>query len=443
MRSASVMKGPRLFSRRLPLPLLVAASGWGGRVVTSLVQLILVRLLIQSLGMQHYAVFALLAGLMNWYVISDFGVGFSLQNYISERRANNESYGDLVHAATLIGAILLLTTLVLLYLSSGWLGGLFLRQFTFLAPADKEHMFFAVGATYVAANIGGIAYKIWYAEQRGYLSNLMPALATLLGFLLTWLVTRLPVRDKLALALVAYTSPIAILALASFLFRSFLEPAPPLRDWRLLGQILRRASQFWLFALMSAGVLQVDFIVISQIFSAREIVVYMIGTKVYYLVGFFYTTALLAVWPVFTELITRRQWDNVFSLLRRYILGGIAFVVACTAGIAVTMPFIASILSPGERVTIPLLFVAALGVYHVLRVWTDSFATVLQSMSNLKALWAFVPLQAIISVLAQWTLGRRYGVAGVVAGLILSYLLTVSWALPGVVLRHTRKSLPA
>src|SRR3954451_20467043 len=80
----------------VPRHVVVTASAWISRIVSAAMQLIVVRILIQSLGIESYAVFALLYGLAGWYLLADFGLGFSLQNLISERRQRGEEDSDLV-----------------------------------------------------------------------------------------------------------------------------------------------------------------------------------------------------------------------------------------------------------------------------------------------------------------------------------------------------------
>ena len=54
----------------------------------------------------------------------------------------------------------------------------------------------------------------------------------------------------------------------------------------------------------------------------------------------------------------------------------------------------------------------------------------LQSVGDMSAFWKWVPVQAFISIVAQYLLARRWGIEGVALGLILSFLLTAAWVLP-------------
>ena len=68
-----------------------------------------------------------------------------------------------------------------------------------------------------------------------------------------------------------------------------------------------------------------------------------------------------------------------------------------------------------------------------IRLWTDIFALILQSMNNLKALIYWAIVQASVGLILQLILVPIYGIYGTVIALTLSWVLTVAWALPRMV----------
>jgi len=79
------------------------------------------------------------------------------------------------------------------------------------------------------------------------------------------------------------------------------------------------------------------------------------------------------------------------------------------------------------------------GFYYLIRIWTDTYAMVLQSVSILKPFWILVPIQALISLFGQIYFVRMYRLNGILYGLILSFLLTVSWGLPYYAIKYIFK----
>lgn len=422
---------------RLPRHLLVAGAAWASRAVTALVLLASVRILMDSLGLEHYAVFALLTGLTGWFMLADMGIGVSVQNHISESRARNQTYDDLISASGLLAVLLLFVTVIALYFISPYVGPLLLKNFPFLSEAEKTKLFFLTGALSIGMGVGGIVYKVWYAEQRGYLSNIVPAVAALVGFIGLLLARQTPIEDRLYLNLAAFIAPTAVLPLGALLVQQVkvrrLRRGLEHSGMKLPGTIhrlMKRGLHFWFFAMMAAGVLQIDYIVMSQFLTAHDIAAYYISTKVFGLAFFVYSAILFALWPIFSESIAKREWGLVQRYLKKYLALGLTFMFVCTALLICLMPMAVRMLAPEKNIIIPLGFIILLGVYQMIRVWTDTFAMVLQSTSNLKPFWIYVPIQAILSMVLQWALVPIYGLYGVILGLIASFVFTVIWALP-------------
>lgn len=430
---------------RIPRHVLVAGSGWAARLVTAVVQLVAVRLLLQNLGLDGYAVFALLTGLQGWFLLADLGLGVSLQNHVSEARARAESTAPVLLAGRLIALALLLLTIVALYFAAPGLSALLLRPFPFLGDVAKADLLFLSGTLSIGFCVGSIVYKVWYAEQRGYLANMLPAIAATLGLAGIWAVSSLPAGARLTASLVAFIGPTALLPLAVLgrqAWKGLRETAPSWPTRRLLANLGRRAAAFWAFAVMAAITLQVDYIVLSQFLAPADIALYALTTKVYGLAFFFYNALLMALWPVFAELLARRRVDAVRSHLRLYLELGVGYMVVSTVAMIWLMPAAVRLLAPGQALLPPAALIVGMGVYYTVRVWCDTFATLLQSMSRLRPFWLLVPAQALLSAALQWVLAPRFGLPGVVAGLTLSFLFTVAWALP-VVTRRALSQLAA
>lgn len=86
---------------RVPTHIIVAASAWGSRLVSIFIQFYSIKILLDLLGTEGYAVFTVIGSLVGWFLLADFGLGNSLQNQISYRRANHQEYQDLVLSAVI------------------------------------------------------------------------------------------------------------------------------------------------------------------------------------------------------------------------------------------------------------------------------------------------------------------------------------------------------
>lgn len=416
---------------RIPRHMIVAGSAWASRIITAFVQLASVRILTNNLGLEKFAVVTLLTGLSAWFMLTNCGVGLSLQNYISEARAKNRPYDEMTFASLLFLLMLLPVAGLILYVITPKLAPVLLQGFTCINEAEKCKLFFASGLISISLGVGQILYNIWYAEQKGYFSNIFPAIGSVVGFIGLLLVSQSSVGDKTFLSLISFTLPSALIPLVGLGIKIKLGGMSSFkRIFSSMLMVLKRGLKFWLFALMSIGVLQVDYIVISQLLGTRELIVYSLSTRIFGVISFMYTAVLLSLWPIFAELIVKCDWKGIKHYLKHYIVVGLAFIFLGTVILIFMMPVFVDILSPREFVKIPVGFVILLGVYQMIRVWTDTFGVLLQSMSDLRPFWILVPIQAVLSGCLQWLLTPYFGINGVVFGLICSFLLTVSWGLP-------------
>lgn len=423
---------------QIPRHLLVAATAWLARFLIAGVQLVSIRIVFTNLGSEAYAVFALLTGLMVWFMLVDFGIGYAAQNAISERRAAGEGYEREIAVGLAIGMMFLVATGAIFMLLGASIGPAYLRQFGFLDSGEKTTYFFTVAVLFLGAGTGQIIYKVWYGEQRGYLANAMMALAAVVSLGGLWAVVHSDVKDKLYWGLVAYLTPSMVFPLVASAWRlARVGRAAWIFERSELKRLSSRAWRFWGFAVMSAVVLNIDYIIMSQLLSPSEIVLYTITTKVLGFVLTIYAAVLMAFWPVCTELAAKNQWIGIFRHIKRYLaVGGTAVAIAAT-GFSVWREEISILFTGGGAINIPLGLVALVAAYYLIRVWTDTFAMLLQSISDLSPLWIFVPVQAVLSGSLQWVFAPKFGASGIVLGMMLSFLITVAWALPQAAQRHS------
>lgn len=415
-------------------------SAWITRVVMSVTGLLTVRVLTQALGTEQYAAYAIIVGLQGWFLLADFGIGSSLQNHISEKRAHGESYEPVIAAASIVLFSLLVLCLAGLAIVSPYVAPVILKGFPFLAADEKIHCLLYFGVFAIIASLSGVTGRIWFAEQRGYLANGLPAVTSVITLLLIIWIRKSGLHNQLFWALLVTAAPLMFLQLPVILCRGISCLMRSGREWRIsLRPLIIRAAKFWGFALMATVVLQIDYLVMSQYVPAKEIVVYNLTMKFFTVIYFVYYALLQALWPLCAELIARREWDQVHKHLRRNIMIGAVVVVVGTIGFALLKDPMVALLSPRERLVLPLPFILLTGGYYLLRVWSDSFTMVLQSMSYLKPFWIIVPFQALISVGAQLVLAPFFGIYGIIAGLSVSFVATVVWALPLALRKKSRQ----
>ncbi len=424
---------------KIPRHLWVAASAWLSRIIIMLLQLISIRILIGNLGVDGYAVFVLLISISGWYLLTDIGLGLALQNTISELRAASESYMHFIQLSTIIGVLIILLGFLIISNSSSYLGPIILKSAHEISDVEKARLFEIVGYFGLCTAIGGISYKIWYAEQCGYLANIYMTLASILGFLGILFINEQVEKNQILWNFILFQAPTAVIPIFALILQArFRKVTLSKLSLQLAKPLLVKASKFWLFAIMAALVLQVDYIIISQMLLPSDIVIYNLSTKIFTSIYFVYSAILLAIWPSFTEHLINKNTEYILNMIKKIQIFGFVFIISSTCILVFLITPIVNLLSPEEKILIPAPLILLLSMYFLIRAWTDVFGMALQSMSSFKAFWVYVPAQAALSIFFQWFFIKYFGIYGSILGLIISFLLTVSWGLPMVFKKNMR-----
>lgn len=423
----------------IPPHLWVMLSNWLSRAGSVAAQLICLPLLTTLLTPAEFAAYAITVSLMIWYQLTDLGFGNSAQNQIAEDHARGEEVGHTIAAACLLGGAVLLAALALLVPLSRLLDHALLAPLGLPASSRTRLVLWLSGLMLVGFGLGTIAQKMLYALQKGVYANLLGLFNSLAFLLLLWGVARhVEPSQRLLACVLANTLPLGFTGISTL---AWLAARRARWDWPALkshfARLRHRAWRFWLFALLSAATLNVDYLIMSRTLSAEEIATYNVLFRVYWVGMSLYTGLLSATWPVFSAMGVRGDHAGITRHVRLYLLAGLGTLLIGSLAMAAALPTILHWLAPGLPMQVSILTLALFSAYIGLRIWTDTYAVALQAQSEVGIFLRIVPLQAMISITAQWSLARAYGINGILMGLILSFALTVVWILPWKLRRHS------
>ncbi|MEO5364883.1 MAG: MATE family efflux transporter [Magnetococcus sp. WYHC-3] len=420
-----------ILGRSLPRMMVVAASSWISRLTTAAISLVSIGILIQLLGVEHYAIYAVLISISGWFSLVDLGVGESLQNFISESRARGFTSAGHQGAAYLIVLLAAILMLGLLYGFGQWPASVLLQEFVVLSDQQKFNYFFLICSLATLSATGAIIYKVWFAEQRGYLSNILPAVASALGLGGVLTLNLMQASDPLFWALIAINTPLFLLPLLALLRRFgkiFSQARTDL--WKHSRQILNRGMSFWLFHASVLVVLHVDYVILARFVDPDQIVVYNIVSKIFLIVSVFYSAVLQAFWPVAAEALVHHDWTGIRKFLNLYFRYGVSLVILFSLAFFLFKDILVGILSPDRPIMIDDTLIALFCLMYLIRMWTDVFAVILQSMNDMKIILLWASIQGLVGLVLQLSFVPLWGIYGTVISLCLSWIMTVGWVLP-------------
>lgn len=407
-------------------------AGWIARALVIILSLVNSRLLIELVGVDGLAIQSILISLATWFALLNLGIPSAVQNLISRYRAEGKDYERLKQTAS--SAVLVLF-IVFLPLVVGL--GVAVKYFVLSRYPDVATttvVLFCVGL--FVAGLSVLFNQTLYAELRGHWPNMYPALNALCVTVLLIAFQSLSIHNinLVLLAFVLANLVIVVLgAIQARVFRTWFL------DWQLLEEIWHDCRGFALFAFLAAGVLGIDYLIMSRILSAQDIAVYNICQRVFMALFSVHAIILTSAWSGVSETIFAKQWGLARNRIRNLLFTGGGMVVVLGGIVMIFMGKIAEIISHSKITVVPMTLTFLFLVYMLLRIWSDTFAMALLSCNETSVLNRYVPFQTAISIVAQIWLGSKFGTVGIMFGLIISFMATAVWILPRAFYKLTAK----
>lgn len=417
---------------QIPNHYFVAASAWLSRIGIAAIQIFTIRILLSYLGENQYAVYVIVYSLMAWCNLADFGVGTALQNYISESRVKNKDYETYLKTCLQTIFVLFIIFILLTALLSGYLQNFLLKNYFYISEIKNINIIMIICCTYILLAFVNISIKILYAVQKGIIPNILQLTSYIISAALIIIFNNFfRHTNSILLALLCFSVPQILIMIFPFIkiFKKSLKTIFKV-DFTILQSFLIRSVKFGGFAFMALAVLQIDYFIMARTIDAAHITAYNIFNKVFMFAFFIYSSLLSAFWPVSCELFNSKKYSKLKNLLKNYTYTGITFMIFCIIGVFIFRETVIKILAPTMTINLTISFFILFCIYYILRIISDTYAIFLQSINVLKIFWIYTPIQAIISIASQYFLSIKYGLNGIILGLIISFICTSSWILP-------------
>ncbi len=414
---------------------------WTAKILGAISQLLMIRYLIDLLGVDLYAVLAVINSFSIWLMMGDLGFGPALQNLYSQYRLNQVMRIQLYRAVNRIQSLLLLVGVPLTLALSPVVGSYLFRPFE-LMQINFSLAFVLSNVVWILTAVGAIHYKLFYSEGQGHLSNIFPALGSLVSLLLVAQLgshqLSLPDTFYIVVAFVCIPQLGAVLC-GAICFKFKNQPGVisadsldndndnnKVEDPIRIRVVSVQAAQFFITSLLIQAVLNFDYIIMSQISKPIEIAQYKIVNSFYAFLYSLIYASLLIIWPFCSDALRKRRFAVVQLKLKRLIgVGGISILVFL-GFLEVFKERIAILVSEGQ-VLLPSGLIVALAFLYIARLIGDAYAVALASINQTRVFLTYLPVQFLLGLSLSVWLGLRFSVLGIVWGVFLSFCLTHTW----------------
>lgn len=401
----------------------ITLIGWSAKIISILFALVNTRLLLNIIGIEGFALYAILSSLAGWIALFNFGIPNAIQNIIAKYRVDNNVRNEL--NANIFFVIILLSII-----SIPPLYGISLIVYKYLLVDYTRliDMFsiFVILYLFLLLGLSQIFYKILFAEHKGIYPNIYPAIISIVGTCLLLFLMYLQIKNISLILILFFMSYIFIFILSLYQSIGLIKPV---FNKKLLLALYNASKHFFIFALLASCTLGFDYIIMSRLLSSIEITQYNLIMKFYNLIIVLYATLLATSWSISAEAFHKKDKSTIVSLVKKNIIIGSLLTILISAIVILFKNDLFLLLSGKElNILYSTLFLAT--VYTLIRIWTDTFASILSSINEVKLMIFILPVQATISLVGQYFFAKYLYLNGIFLGLIISFIFTVAIILP-------------
>ncbi|GIW23337.1 MAG: putative O-antigen transporter [Candidatus Sericytochromatia bacterium] len=396
--------------------------GWISKVISTIFTLINTRLLIELVDINGFAAYSIVYSLVGWISLFNLGLPPAIQNEISKYRSKGKNIDQLLSLSFFLVIVITIIAIFLIFLITFIAKKYLLSNYTFV---EFRTLYLSLFFLFFAG-LTEIYYRILFAEQKGYLSNLYPSFIHIFTIIFLIALKTFNISDFNTVLVFTCFPYILIFFVSHF---SAIKNNKPCFTISKFKSIYSKAKNFWIFAIMANLTLNIDYVIMSRILSPQDISIYNINMKIFNFIFVFYNTILLASWSNITEMYYKKEFSKIDSKILETLKIGLFILIIGTSLVLIFKDLVFKFISVNNlAVSYKAIILTAL--YFLLRIWTDTFAIVLQSMNNLDIFLKIVPIQAIISIITMRYFGSMFELNGIILGLIFSFILTTAWILP-------------
>ncbi len=391
------------------------------------VSFLVIPLTIGYLGVEQYGMLATLTALTSMLVFADLGLSNGLMNIVSDANGKDDKASASVAVSSgffmlALGAVAVGTAFAMAYPFVEW--GRIVGVKTPSAIAEAGPTAAVLVAVFVVGLPLGIIERIRLAYQESYLNAIAAIGASSIG--LAALLAVIFGGGSLPLVVLAISLPpvVALGANGYLLFRN--------RPWLLPGirrvqrtmamRLARLGLLFLILQLAVAVAYQSDVVVAAVVLGAQAAATYAVTMKVFLLIPSLVGMFLLTLWPAYTEALARHDGAWIRRTLRRSIWVAVVTTSAASLSLVIAGPWLIRTWTHGA-VDPPAGLLVGAALWAVVSTGFNTVAMLLNAASVM-AFQVIVALSmATVSVTLSVVLANAIGLAGIIWGTLIAYVL--------------------
>ena len=405
-------------------------TGLGSRGVGFLVKFLSVPLTIGYLGKERYGIWILLASLLAWVSLADLGVGNGLRTAIASALASGRR--DVVRnlISTAFALLCAIAAVLGLVVAAAWpwinwvalLGITTEEARAEVGPAIATSLAFFLLA--FPLSITGVTYD---ALQEGKLQNYWGMVGNIVSLVALVVVTHTHGGLVRLVMAISGTGLIVNVLSGLWLFGRYkpqFAPRPQAVQLSSVRRLLQSGGTFFLIQIVALVVFQTDNFIVAKFAGSASVPSYSLT---YTLFSYSYlpqTILFNYIWVAYADAIARRDIKWVAHTLTRVLSSSLGFTLAVVVPlIFIARPFIR--LWTRDAVLPPVDLVYWMAAWSMINAFCSPIACLLAAADHMKVQLIYGAIAAAVNIVLSIVLIKSWGVTGVIAGTVISYIIFV------------------
>jgi len=373
------------------------------RVIGIAVTLLYIPMLLDFLNEEKYGIWVTLTTIINWIRLFDVGLGNGLRNKLSEAIALNrkEDAKKLVSTSyAILGSIFLSIVAIMLFANSFLDWNSILRSNTI--PAGELRLLAAISVGFIL--IGFVLQTIvvvYAADGNSVMGGVMQLVSNLISLALILLAKSLAQKgDIILLATIITGVPIMVyLCYSIYVFSGkyrYMSPSFRYVDFRNSGDLLKLSWQFFITQIYAVITYASLPFIINRFYGPIQVTQYNIASTIFNLPMTVMALVAAPVGPLVTQAFARNDLVWIRSMFRK--MNRASLMISVGVLLLLLMSGLIYKVWIGNRVEIPFLLSAIVGLYAITNVITIPYSVFLNSTGAIRVMALLTPLFIVLFI---------------------------------------------
>jgi O-antigen/teichoic acid export membrane protein len=394
------------------------------KVLSILLNLWLVPIVLNYLGIELYGVWVTILSFLSWLSLSDVGIGQGLRNKLATALADDDKREALAYVSTAYGTIFIISMALLIFTTAAvWL--LDWQAVLNTGAVQNSTIQKALTITLIGVFINfslGLVNQVINALQKNSWASVVPILSNLIlvAFLLLY-----PVKagDQLINYSVFYVigSFISLITFSLFVYHKYPYLIPTIKSFDRLKiyDITKLGINFFIIQIAVIVIFNTGNIIIAQLFSAEEVTPYSVLYRLFNFLTIFFGMILTPFWSAYTEAYAKRD----FEWMRKSIMQLNQLMIP-TLVVVTLIGFFAEkiiLLWTKEVFQYDFLLISLMSLYAIIAIWNNIYSFFLNGIGRTKEQLVTAAIGAVINIPLSIFFAKylQLGSAGVMLSMII------------------------